>query len=414
MIFLFILIFGVLFLFFNIRQICPGNKGSIVAGAIVVVLPVCFFFRGHFLACLGQDFLSVWLCEALLIYLLWWIARGVLLAVRRRRLERERSIFVARILLVASFVVSAVICGIGVGIDSDYQIREARVELPKVAAVIPSDSSQTSSSDSSQNLSQVQQAPFTILFFSDLHIDPLFDRAKLERMIHDADSLRPDYIVFGGDFADIHDSVLYHDGYDTLVAQLGAAARIGALAVNGNHEGYMERQGAAPGDFLIHAGWKFLDDETYCDSLACFTGRTDFQVSRSRDIPRKTLSELAPAQFMTDSAQFMADSAPHSLRDSAQSVVENFRPWIVVDHQPKGIEPGHIGRLPDLALSGHTHDGQFFPGTVIINWVWRLAYGFGELDGVKWLVSSGVGSWGPPVRLGSRTEMWLLHVQSAR
>lgn len=399
MIFICILIFGVLFLFFNIRQIAPGNKGSIAAGAIVVVLPVCFFFRGHYWACLGQDFLSVWLCEALLIYLLWWLVRGILLAVRRRRLERERSIFVARILLVASFVVSAVICGVGVGIDSDYKIREARVELPKVAAFSDSTFSSLVPSDSSQNLSQAQQAaPFTILFFSDLHIDPLFDRTKLERMIHDADSLRPDYIVFGGDFADIHDSVLYRDGYDTLVAQLGAAARKGALAVNGNHEGYMERQGAAPGDFLIHAGWKFLDDETYCDSLACFTGRTDFQVSRSRDIPRKSLSELAPAQFMTDSAQFTADSAQFT------------RPWIIVDHQPKGIEPEHTGRLPDLALSGHTHDGQFFPGTVIINWVWRLAYGFGELDGVKWLVSSGVGSWGPPVRLGSRTEMWLLRI----
>lgn len=394
MIFLFILIFGVLFLFFNIRQISPGNKGSIVAGAIVVVLPVCFFFRGHFLACLGQDFLSVWLCEALLIYLLWWIARGVLLAVRRRRLERERSIFAARILLVATFVVSFAMCAVGYGVHGDYKIREARVELPKAAP-----------------------SPFTILFFSDLHIDPLFDRAKLERMIHDADSLRPDYIVFGGDFADIHDSLLYRDGYDTLVAKFGATARVAALAVNGNHEGYMERQGSAPGDFLIHAGWKFLDDETYCDSLACFTGRTDFQVSRSRDIPRKTLSELAPkpalfpATSLTDSATSLADSAQF---DSAQSVVENFRPWIVVDHQPKGIEPEHTGRLPDLALSGHTHDGQFFPGTVIINWVWRLAYGFGELDGVKWLVSSGVGSWGPPVRLGSRTEMWLLHVQSAR
>ena len=385
MIFICILIFGVLFLFFNIRQIAPGNRGSLTAGAIVVVLPVCFFFRGHYWACLGQDFLSVWLCEAMLIYLLWWLVRGILLAVRRKRLEKERSIFVARILLAAGFAVSAVICAVGYGFDSDYQIREARVELPKVAAVIPSDSSQTSSSDSAQ-AQQAAPSPFTILFFSDLHIDPLFDRAKLERMIHDADSLSPDYIVFGGDFADIHDSVLYRDGYDTLVAQLGAAARKGALAVNGNHEGYMERQGAAPGEFLQHAGWKFLDDETYCDSLACFTGRTDHQVSRARDIPRKALSELAPNGSL---------------------------PWIIVDHQPKGIEPEHTGRFPDLALSGHTHDGQFFPGTVIINFVWRLAYGFGELDGVKWLVSSGVGSWGPPVRLGSRTEMWLLHIRCA-
>ncbi|MCQ2063771.1 MAG: metallophosphoesterase [Fibrobacter sp.] len=392
MIFICILIFGVLFLFFNIRQIAPGNKGSIVAGAIVVVLPVCFFFRGHFLACLGQDFLSVWLCEALLIYLLWWITRGVLLAVRRRRLERERSIFAARILLVATFVVSFAMCAVGYGIHGDYKIREASIDLPKVVAV-----------------SAQAPSPFTILFFSDLHIDPLFDRAKLERMIHDADSLRPDYIVFGGDFADIHDSLLYRDGYDTLVAKFGATARVAALAVNGNHEGYMERQGSAPGEFLKRTGWKFLDDETFCDSLACFTGRTDFQVSRSREVPRKALSELAPkpAPFPATS---LSDSAA-SLADSAQSVVENFRPWIVVDHQPKGIEPEHTGRLPDLVLSGHTHDGQFFPGTVIIDWVWRLAYGVGELDGVKWLVSSGVGSWGPPVRVGSETEMWLLRLR---
>lgn len=82
---------------------------------------------------------------------------------------------------------------------------------------------------------------------------------------------------------------------------------------------------------------------------------------------------------------------------------------MLIDHQPKGIEPEHSGRLPDFALSGHTHDGQFFPGTVIIDWVWRLAYGFGTLDSVRWLVSSGVDSWGPPVRIGSDTEMWFLH-----
>lgn len=380
MIFISILIFGVLFLFFNIRQIAPGNKGSIVAGVAVILLPVCFIFRDHLWASVGQAFLSVWLCEALLIYLLWCVIRLVLLAVRRRRLEKERSIFAARILLAATVVVSAVMCVAGTFKNADYQIREARVELPKVAV--------------SPDLAQAPR-PFTILFFTDLHIDPLFDRAKLERMIHDADSLRPDYIVFGGDFADVHDSALTLDGYDTLVAQLGSAARIGALAVNGNHEGYQERSGSDLKGFLHRAGWKFLDDETYCDSLVCITGRTDFQVSRARDIPRKTLSELAPAPLLTD---------------SAQSTLVDSRPWIIVDHQPKGIEPEHTGRLPDLALSGHTHDGQFFPGTVIIDFVWRLAYGFGELDGVKWLVSSGVGSWGPPVRIGSETEMWLLRL----
>ena len=82
-------------------------------------------------------------------------------------------------------------------------------------------------------------------------------------------------------------------------------------------------------------------------------------------------------------------------------------PWIVLDHQPRGLDSLDT-RKPDFALSGHTHDGQFFPGTVIIDWVWRIAYGFGELDNVKWLVTSGVHSWGPPVRVGSDAEMWIL------
>ena len=58
--------------------------------------------------------------------------------------------------------------------------------------------------------------------------------------------------------------------------------------------------------------------------------------------------------------------------------------------------------LSDITL------GQFFPGTIVIKWVWRLVYGLGELDGVKWLVSSGIDCWGPPVRVGSDTEMWLI------
>ena len=89
-------------------------------------------------------------------------------------------------------------------------------------------------------------------------------------------------------------------------------------------------------------------------------------------------------------------------------VAPTLRPWILLDHQPKGIEPGHSGRLPDFALSGHTHNGQFLPGTVVINFVWRLAYGEGVLDGVRWLVSAGVDCWGPPVRVGSDADMWVV------
>ena len=137
-----------------------------------------------------------------------------------------------------------------------------------------------------------------------------------------------------------------------------------------------------PGEWMRKVGFVVLDDSSACIGHACFTGRTDFQVARRRGIERVPLVSLAPN--------------------------DSVRPWILMDHQPKGIEPEYSGRLPDFALSGHTHDGQFFPGTIVINFVWRLAFGEGMLDGVRWLVSAGVDCWGPPVRAGSNADMWVI------
>jgi predicted MPP superfamily phosphohydrolase len=372
-IFIFILIFGVIFLFVNLRQVAPGNKGSILAGALVVLLPICFIFRDMFWACVGQAFLSVWLCEALLLYICWWIFRLCRRVAVRRPMPKRITVIAARVLLAVSFAVTGVMCAVGYFHNEHYILRESTVELH-----VALDSA------------QVSRAPrnFTALFFSDLHLDPLIRREKVERMLHTADSVKPDLILFGGDFADIHDSVLTNQGYDTLFAKFAAVARVGAFAVSGNHEAYTERDGSDIAGFLRRSGWVYLEDSTACTEVACITGRMDLQVAGTREMDRKPLALLEPG---------------------------NKLPWLLMDHQPKGLsgpeDAGYSGRLPDFALSGHTHKGQFFPGTVIINWVWRLAYGFGTLDSVRWLVSSGVDSWGPPVRIGSDTEMWLLHFE---
>ena len=403
MIFIFILIFGVLFLFVNLRQVAPGNKGSILAGALVVLLPVCFIFRDMFWASLGQAFLSVWLCESLLLYICWWIFRLCRRIAVRRPMPQRTTIVAARVLLAASFAVTGVMCVSGYSHNANYKLREATVELHVEGPRLPSpDSSVAQDSavalDSAQvsHDSSVCAAPrnFTALFFSDLHLDPLFRREKVERMVREADSLKPDLILFGGDFADIHDSVLTNQGYDTLFAKFAATAKVGAFAIGGNHEVYTEGAGADIAGFLRRGSWVYLEDSTVCTEVACITGRMDLQKERALDVERKPLALLEPR-----------DMAGHEPRRNL--------PWLLMDHQPKGLsgpeDAGYSGRLPDFALSGHTHDGQFFPGTVIINWVWRLAYGFGVLDSVRWLVSSGVDSWGPPVRIGSDTEMWLLH-----
>ena len=399
MIFIFILIFGVLFLFVNLRQVAPGNKGSILAGVLVVLLPICFIFREMFWACVGQAFLSVWLCEALLLYICWWIFRLGRRALGRGPMPQRTAVIAARVLLAASFAVTGVMCVVGYFHNSNFKMRNAIIQVYLESADDSSAVVADSAGTPVPRDSSITVAPrnFTALFFSDLHLDPLIKREKVERMLHAADSVKPDLILFGGDFADVHDSVLTNQGYDTLFAKFAAVARVGAFAISGNHEAYTERAGSDIAGFLRRNGWVYLEDSTACTEVACITGRMDFQMARAREMDRKPLALLEPGKHEPGQ---VAHPAANKL------------PWLLMDHQPKGLsgpeDAGYSGRLPDFALSGHTHKGQFFPGTVIIDWVWRLAYGFGTLDSVRWLVSSGVDSWGPPVRVGSDTEMWVL------
>lgn len=302
---------------------------------------------------------------------------------------------VSRGLLAFTVALTAGLFLYGVPHNSEYKLIETRVELParyfaEPQAVDASDANDsTQAGDASDTLAKpeavavVEPRAFIAVFFSDIHVDPLFDRAKLERMIAHVDSLAPDYLLFGGDLADVPMPKLDEWGYDSLFKTLTSKAKIAAVAINGNHEGMQERPGSDPDSWMRKVGFVMLDDSSACIGPACFTGRTDFQVARHRDIDRLPLATIAP-------------------RDTT-------RPWILLDHQPKGIEPEYSGRLPDYALSGHTHNGQFFPGNIVINFVWRLAFGEGVLDGVRWLVSAGVDCWGPPVRVGTDADMWVLH-----
>jgi predicted MPP superfamily phosphohydrolase len=275
------------------------------------------------------------------------------------------------------------------------------------------------------DLPGVYTESFTAVFFSDIHVDPLFKAQKLERFIAQVDSIKPDYLLFGGDLADITTEKMDHAGYDSLFKKLTAGAKVAAVAINGNHEAFMANSDNSPEEWMRKVGFVVLDDSTACLGGVCFTGRTDFTVARSRDTERKPLSELIPdsikiVEHVKDTTDSLADStrtvaAQDSTMDTVAAApaitydtIPLYRPWILLDHQPKGIEKTHAGRLPDFALSGHTHNGEFFPVTVLIDFVWKIAYGKGALSGVLWLVSSGFDCWGPPVRLGSDSEIWVI------
>jgi predicted MPP superfamily phosphohydrolase len=382
-IFLFILLAGLALIYINVSAVAPGKKGKLVALGVLVAIFAGMSFRDTLAGSAVVAFTSVWLCQALLVYIPWGIFRVVRRIVRRAPMEAGMLMRVSRGLLAFTVALTAGLFLYGVPHNSEYKLIETRVELPAryFAGNRAGDAPDTLAKP--EAVAVVGNRAFTAVFFSDIHVDPLFDRAKIERMIADVDSIAPDYLLFGGDLADVPTPKLDEWGYDSLFKTLTSKAKIAAVAINGNHEGMQERPGSDPDSWMRKVGFVMLDDSSACIGPACFTGRTDFQVARHRDIDRLPLATIAP-------------------RDTT-------RPWILLDHQPKGIEPEYSGRLPDYALSGHTHNGQFFPGNIVINFVWRLAFGEGVLDGVRWLVSAGVDCWGPPVRVGTDADMWVLH-----
>jgi len=220
-----------------------------------------------------------------------------------------------------------------------------------------------------------------IALFSDIHFDNLFQKDKLERLLDSLRVLQPNAIFFAGDLSDIPVYKLHKKGIDSLFKQINAP--LGFFAAVGNHEGFNMPNEQSSIEWLESLGnVMLLMDSTVCNEYFCLTGRIDHNYAKKAEQSRTPLKELMPNN--------------------------NSVPWFLLDHQPRGLDKQDTGlsRLPDFAMSGHTHAGQFFPATVAIRFLWSLVYGFGNLSGIPWFVTSGIGQW-MPIRTFTYNELVL-------
>lgn len=272
-----------------------------------------------------------------------------------------------RLVFAASWAVTAVFFSYGVWNNLNYRLHDVEIGVPGL------------------------EEEFKVAFFTDIHFSAGFPESKLKRLISDIDSIAPQAVFFGGDVADASDTYLNSKGIDTLFQKIKAPQ--GFFGVIGNHEGYLMRSGY---DFVVwmnQNGMLTLLDSTSCNELFCVSGRLDHQYASHLGKTRMPLDYL-------------------SIEVAKQG--EKKRPWIVLDHQPKGLEGEKPRIMPDLVISGHTHAGQFFPGNIIIDWIWPLSHGLGYLDGVLWFVSSGIHTWGPPVRVLTHSELVIFNFRGKR
>lgn len=87
--------------------------------------------------------------------------------------------------------------------------------------------------------------------------------------------------------------------------------------------------------------------------------------------------------------------------------VDKNKPTVLLHHSPDGIKYANQHGV-DLYLAGHTHAGQLFPIKYIANLIFAYNKGLHDYNGTKIFVSQGAGTFGPPMRVGTQSEITVI------
>ena len=87
------------------------------------------------------------------------------------------------------------------------------------------------------------------------------------------------------------------------------------------------------------------------------------------------------------------------------AAIETGLPVVVMEHNPSAVD--QYGGETDMILSGHSHGGQIIPGNFITKAIFPVHYGYYQKDedSPHVIVTSGVGTWGMPLRVGTNNEI---------
>lgn len=223
-----------------------------------------------------------------------------------------------------------------------------------------------------------------VVMISDLHLGSVGSESRLASLVADINAELPDLVVVAGDFFD--------SDFDKIDDPEGAAALLrsicstyGVFACFGNHDAgdtYEKMK-----NYLSSCHVTLLSDEyAVVDEQILLVGRRDPSPIGRAGGKRAELTEIL-------------SGAPADL------------PVIVLDHNPASVDT--YGAEADLLLCGHTHKGQLFPGSLITDAMYTVDHGYYRRDGESphVIVSSGFGTWGPPIRVGTASEIVVVDVK---
>src|SRR5579885_474081 len=212
---------------------------------------------------------------------------------------------------------------------------------------------------------------------SDVHLGHVRNGSFLRRMVMKILKEEPDAIFIAGDLYD-GTAIDAHRAAEPLKR---LAAPQGVYFVAGNHE-------------------QFGDDSKYLNAVAA----AGVRVLSNEKVEVDGL-QIAGVPYRSATHQSRFASALHAIG------IDPDRASILLVHAPDHPEVAEAAGV-SLQLSGHTHLGQFIPWSWLARRVYRqFVYGLSRIGKMQVFTSSGAGTWGPPLRLGSNPEIVMLEFE---
>ncbi|MDC7287223.1 metallophosphoesterase [Blautia schinkii] len=230
-----------------------------------------------------------------------------------------------------------------------------------------------------------------IVLLADTHFGYSVGRHHAAQLVKKINEEKPDLVCFAGDiFDNEYDAIQFPEDVKNSLKSI--QAKYGVYACWGNHDlnepilagftfgGNEDHNDPRMEQMLKDANIHLLNDESVLiDDKFYLVGRRDY--SRAKKVED---GRLTPAQLTEG--------------------LDQSKPVIFIDHQPKELqETADAGA--DLDLCGHTHDGQMFPGNLTIHLFWENPCGYLKKGDMHNIVTSGVGIWGPNMRVGTDSEI---------
>ncbi|KIX12446.1 metallophosphoesterase [Dethiosulfatarculus sandiegensis] len=228
--------------------------------------------------------------------------------------------------------------------------------------------------------------PIKIAFVSDVHLYSVEGDSRLQRVLKVLNGLDYDILISGGDLIE---SGIHRNDWQLLAEEIKKLRPpLGKVAVRGNHEIYANMAAGEDISARFHkaAGFDLLNNRLLELPALSIVGMDD---PHSREKPENGSRELDLLK-----------------KTSSQ------KPVLLIKHQPFVQEK--TKGLFDLMLAGHTHGGQIWPFNYLVGVLFPYLRGDFDLgQGSRLFTSVGVGTWGPPVRVGTKPEVVLITLKPA-